>query len=82
MDRRRIELQIRVVVVTLRIERERRDTSTMEEFRARARSILDALSGEVRSHPELEPLLQAAFKELEADRGEKAERGRPDQQVG
>jgi hypothetical protein len=81
VDRRRIELQIRAVVVTLRIERERRDASTMEEFRARARSILDALSGEVRAHPELEPLLQAAFKELEADRGETAEPRRPDQQV-
>jgi hypothetical protein len=43
VDRRRIDLQIRAIVVTYRIERRRRDSHVMEEFRARARSILGGL---------------------------------------
>ena len=82
MDRRRIELQIRAVRVTLRIERERRDAPTMEEFHDRARSILNALSDEVRPYPELESLRQEALKELEAARGETAEPRPSDEPVG
>ncbi len=64
MNRRRIELQIRVVVVTYRVEQRRRDDSTMEEFRSRARSILEALDAEVQDHPDLAARLLEARREL------------------
>jgi hypothetical protein len=64
VDRRHIELQIQIVLVTFRIEQERRDTSTMEAFRDRARSILDALADDVRPYPDLEDQLQEAREEL------------------
>ena len=69
MDKRRIELQIRAVLVTFRIESLRRETPVMEAFHDRARSILDALWDEVRPYPELEARLQEALEELEAGRG-------------
>jgi hypothetical protein len=65
VDRRHIELQIQIVLVTFRIEQGRRDTSTMEAFRDRARSILDALADEVRPYPDLEAQLQGAREELD-----------------
>jgi hypothetical protein len=67
VDRHRIELQIRAVTVTFRIEQRRRDASEMHAFRARARSILDSLADEVRPYPELETRLQNALEEVEAD---------------
>ena len=66
MDRRRIELQIRAIVVSYRIERRRRDSATMEEFRARARSILDGLEEEVSRHPDLEARLAETRYELDS----------------
>jgi hypothetical protein len=66
MDRRRIELQIRAIVVSYRIERRRRDSPTMEEFRARARSILDGLEEDVRDHPDLEARLAETRHELDS----------------
>jgi hypothetical protein len=66
MDRRRIELQIRAIVVSYRIERRRRDTRTMEEFRARAQSILDGLEEATRSYPDLEARLVETRHELDA----------------
>jgi hypothetical protein len=65
MDRRRIELQIRAIVVPFRIERRRRDSPTMEEFRARA-PILDGIEDEAGRYPELEALLIGARRELES----------------
>ena len=67
MDRRRLELQIRAVVVTFRIERRRRDTSTMDAFHERARSILESLSDDVRPYPDLASQLQDALEELGVD---------------
>ena len=64
MDRRHIELQIRAVVVTYRIERRRRDAPTMEAFGARARVILDGLDAEVEAHPDLAARLREAREEL------------------
>ena len=64
MNRRRIELQIRAVVVTYRLEQRRRDDSTMEAFRSRARSILEALDAEVQDHPDLAARLLEARREL------------------
>ena len=79
MDRRRIELQIRAVVVTFRIEQRRRDESTMEAFHARARAILDALADEVRAYPDLQAQLNDALEELAAatDRRATAEQAQP-----
>ena len=65
MDRRRIELQIDAVLIPFRIERTRRDTSTLEEFRAHARSILDGLEEDARAYPELHARLLAVRRELD-----------------
>ena len=66
MDRRRIELQIRTIVVTYRIEERRRDGPTMEEFRARARSILDGLAEDARHYPDLDARLAEMRRELDS----------------
>ena len=47
-DKNRIALQIRAVLVPLRIEERRRDSDTMRAFRERALSLLSALESEVR----------------------------------
>lgn len=64
MDRRRIELQIRIVVVTYRVE-QRRDSPTMEVFRGRARRLLDGLHQAVRPYPDLQARLNEAREELD-----------------
>lgn len=66
VDRRRIDLQIRAVVVTYRVERRRRDTPTMDAFRARARRLLDDLREDVRPYPDLEARLREARRELDS----------------
>ena len=66
MDRRRIELQIRAIVVSYRIEERRRDGPTMDEFRARARPILDGLQEDARHHPDLEAWLVEVRRELDS----------------
>ena len=65
MDRRRIELQIDAILVPFRIERPRRGQSTMDDFRARARAILDGLAEEARHHPDLEARLAEVRRELD-----------------
>ena len=67
MDDRRVRLQIEVVRVTYRIERRRRDSSTMEAFRERARMILDELESAARAKPELQASLTQARDELDGD---------------
>jgi len=67
VDRRRIELQLRAILITYRIEQRRRDSPTMEGFRDRARSILHSLAQEVRPHPDLEAALVQARRELEGE---------------
>ena len=64
MDRRRIELQLRAILVTYRVEHRRRDSSTMREFRERAHSLLDGLQAEVGRFPDLKAALDDARKEL------------------
>ena len=66
MDRRRIELQIRAIVVSYRIEERRRDDPTMGKFRARARSILDGLEDDARHYPDLEARLVEVRRELDS----------------
>ena len=64
MDRRRIELQLRVIIVTYRVEQQRRDSRTMEEFRERARSLLRSLEADVRPHPDLQLARSEALREI------------------
>lgn len=66
MDRRQIELQIRAIVVSYRIERRRQDGSTMDGFRARARTILDAIEADARRYPDLEARMVETRDELDA----------------
>ena len=68
MDRRRIELQIRAVLVTYRIERGRRDAPTMQLFLGRATALLDGIGAEVQAYPDLAARLLDARQEL-ADAG-------------
>jgi hypothetical protein len=64
VDRRHIELQIRAIIVMYRLEERRRDSPTMEAFRARARAILDGLDAEVSDYPDLAARLVEARQEL------------------
>lgn len=60
MDRRRIELQIRAVLVAYRGEQRRHDADVMDAFRARATSILDELEPLVTGDADLERRLEDA----------------------
>ncbi len=65
MERRHIELQLRAVLVTYRIELKRRDSATMAIFRARALSLLEGLGDEMAPHPDLQDALRDARRELD-----------------
>ena len=67
MERRRIELQLRAILLTYRVEHRRRDSSTMREFRERAYSLLDGLEAAVGAHPDLKAALDSAREELLTD---------------
>lgn len=67
MDPRRIELQIRVILVTYRGESRRLSSSTMIMFRQRAMQLLDGLEDAVALHPELGAMYAAARDELSRD---------------
>jgi hypothetical protein len=64
VDRRRIELQLRVILLTYRVEHRRRDSSTMREFRERAYSLLDELEAAAGRHLDLKAALDSAREEL------------------
>lgn len=65
MDRRRIEYQLRILRVTYRSELRRQDASIMDEFRLRARSILQSLEHEVSSYPDLHAIMLEVRQELD-----------------
>jgi len=67
LDRRRTELQIRTVLVTVRAENMRRDPKTMVGFRARAHLLLDELEDAATGFPDLQERIREA--RLEIDRG-------------
>jgi hypothetical protein len=69
VDRRHIELQIRAVVVTYRIERGRRDARTMQSFLARAATILDGIDTETQAYPDLAARLLEARQEMAVSAG-------------
>jgi hypothetical protein len=80
VDRRHIELQIRAVVVTYRIEQRRRDARTMQSFVARATAILDGIDAEAQAHPDLAARLLRIRRELAepASSSSQAEEDAPD----
>jgi hypothetical protein len=63
--RRRIELQIRAVLVAYRGERRRQDSNVMERFRERADALLADLDPLVDGQPDLEQQLDDARRELD-----------------
>jgi hypothetical protein len=65
VDRRRVELQLRAILLTYRVEHRRRDSSTMREFRERAHALLDGLEQAVRPYPDLTAAIDAARQELD-----------------
>jgi uncharacterized protein (DUF2461 family) len=67
LDRRRIELQIRAVLVAFRGERRRRDHRVMNEMRRRSHALLDEVETHLVRHPDLQQSLMDARAEL--DRG-------------
>ena len=73
MNRRRVELQIRAVLVTFRIEQRRRDSPVMEEFRRRANAIMDSLEDQSDGDPDLLLRISDARRELAvAEPGERS----------
>ena len=67
MDKRRVALQIRAILVPYRVERQRRDSATMEQFRLRAKQMIEALEENVEGDPELTKALTDARREIDAD---------------
>lgn len=67
MDQRRIELQIRLILLTYRREHRRQDSPTMVAFRQRALQSLTELDADAREYPELHQLALAARSELSSD---------------
>lgn len=62
--RRYIDLQIRAIVVTYRIEQRRRDPRTMKMFRARADGILRTLDQMAEGYPDLRARVDAARRHI------------------
>jgi hypothetical protein len=65
MDRRHIALQIQAILVPYRIERRRRDSRVMEQFRERAHSLLNDLDESLGTDTELRQAVSDARRELE-----------------
>ena len=67
MDRRRIALQIQAILLPYRVERRRRDSRVMEQFRERARVLLNDLDESAGTDTELRRALSDARRELESE---------------
>ena len=67
MDRRRIALQIQAILLPYRVERRRRNSRVMEQFRERARVLLNDLDESAGTDAELRRALSDARRELESD---------------
>lgn len=65
MDSRRIELQLRAIVVTYRVERNRRDRATMRTFLERAHVLLDSVESEGGDDPDLKAAVADVRREIE-----------------
>ncbi len=66
MDRRRITLQIRAILVPFVAEQRRLDSDAMKPVRSRARELLDALEEAVQPYPDLQDELAQARRQVEA----------------
>ncbi len=64
MDRRDIELQIRIIRLTYRREARDDRSRTMEDFRRRAKVIIDDIAPEASVHPDLEADLADLRREV------------------
>lgn len=64
MDQLRAERQIKLILVTFRTERRRRDGATMLRFLDRAEAILASLEPRIQDHPSVLRLLRDARREL------------------
>ena len=67
MDRRRIALQIQAILLPYRVERRRRNSRVMEQFRERARVLLNDLDESAGTDAELRQALSDARRELDGD---------------
>jgi vacuolar-type H+-ATPase subunit E/Vma4 len=67
MDRRRIELQIRAIVVTFRAEKRRRSGEVMSGYRERAHELLNNMEESAREYPDLLERIQEVRIELDRD---------------
>ena len=67
MDRRRIELQMRAILVMYRIERRGPNRMTVDRFRVRAHQLLDEVDAEVAPHPDLRGRVAEVRAEIDAD---------------
>jgi hypothetical protein len=72
---RRVELQIRSVLVSYRIEQRRTNSDVMREFRRRAEEIFAALEEHAEGHPDLLAQIAEARRELRAPDGGKEPTG-------
>jgi len=67
LDRRRITLQIRAILVPFRREQRRLEPDAMKAVRSRARELFDGLEEAVEPYPDLQDELAQARREVEAD---------------
>jgi hypothetical protein len=68
MDRRRVELQLRLIIAVVRAEGQRRNRRDLESLAERSSSLLDAVAIEIQSEadPELLALLARGRTAVEA----------------
>jgi hypothetical protein len=66
MDRRYIALQIQAILVPYRIEHRRLDSRVMEQFRERARALLNDLDESLGTDTELRQAVSDARRELDS----------------
>lgn len=65
MNRRQIDLQIRAVMITYRVELRRQDSPTMEAFRARAEAILESVALHAGPYPDIQAAIAEAREEVQ-----------------
>jgi hypothetical protein len=66
LDRRRISLQIRAILVPFVAEQRRLESDAMEPVRSRARELLEGLEEAVQPYPDLQDELAEARRQVEA----------------
>ena len=64
MDRRDIELQIRIIRLTYRREARDHRSRTLDDFRRRAKEIIDGIAPDASREPDLETALDDLRREI------------------